>query len=376
MMWVAGVYAFFTFLYCLFLGRIRKAWTDLRAVSLEQGASDFPHVTVIVPVRNEAASVTDLLKGLQAQNYPRDRWELIVADDGSTDRTADAVVECLEDSRIRWEVLSIDQSEGGSKKKAVMRAIGKARGEWILTTDGDCRVGEAWIRSMTACMKEEVVLVAGPVRMIGAPSFIGKLQTCEWIGLQCIGAAGIFRRRYFYCNGANLAYRRQAFLESGGYSGDRERLSGDDTDVLLRFRRRWPYGIRFQADQAAIVETDAEEGVRSAFLQRHRWASKIPVALTAYTLGISVVAWLAHAGFLLMIGLCLHTPLLLSALIPVFLLKVVSEYVLLKDGGVYFDQRISFPLILSAQPLYALYITLVGVAAVFIPYTWKGRSGR
>ncbi len=377
MMLVLGVYALFSFLYGLFLGRVRKAWWSLRQANVEQPASaSFPFITVIVPVRNEAQHLPDLLKDLLAQDYPEDRWEVMVVNDGSQDGSEAIAADFFHARPDRGCLLNIQDKEGGSKKQAVAKAIANAKGEWILTTDGDCRVGPSWLTTMAHGMSPGRTMLAGPVNLVGPPDILGRLQTAEWIGLQCIGAAGIYRQRNFFCNGANLAYRKQAFNESGGFAGSKTRLSGDDTDLLLQFSRKWPGSIGFQAGKGAIVETFADNGIGSAFSQRHRWASKIPVALTTFTLLISLVAWLSHAAFLAALCIALYSPLATFVVLPVFFLKVIAEYLLLKDGADYFGHRVSFGLILAAQPFYALYITLVGAAAVFLPYTWKGRKGR
>lgn len=377
MMLVLGVYTLFSFLYVIFLGRVRKAWWSLRQANVEQPASvSFPFVTVIVPVRNEAQHLPDLLNDLLAQDCPDDRWELIVVNDGSADGTAAIAADFFHSHPNRGGLLNLPDREGGSKKQAVAMAIANAKGEWILTTDGDCRVGPSWLTTMAQGMSPGRTMLAGPVNLVGSPDFLGRLQTAEWIGLQCIGAAGIYRGRNFFCNGANLAYRKQAFTESGGFTRSKKRLSGDDTDLLLQFSRSWPGSIGFQSGTGAIVETFADDGIGSAFSQRHRWASKIPVALTTVTLLISLIAWLSHAGFLAALCIMFFSPIAAFVVLPVFFLKVLAEYLLLKDGADYFGHRVSFGLILAAQPFYALYITLVGAAAVFLPYTWKGRKGR
>lgn len=375
MLLIPGLYALSTFLYCLFIGRIKKAWSRLLQRESGKPLPALPRVSVIVPVRNEAASIGALVKDLLTQDYPPDRWELIFVNDGSTDGSEQTIADLISTTTVRVSLLHTQEGLSGSKKLAVAHAIECATGDWVLTTDGDCRVGASWVSAMARAMRPEAVLVAGPVRMQSATTYLGRLQAAEWIGLQCIGAAGIFRRRYFFCNGANLAYRKSAFLETGGFSDKKNRLSGDDTDLLLRFRNRWPEGIRFQAEQDAVVQTDAASGIGPAFSQRHRWASKIPVSLTAYTLSVAFTAWLAHVSLLVVLAFLPAHPRWLVLVLPVFFLKAVSEYVLLKDGASYFRQQVSLSLILSAQLFYSLYITLVGFAAVLLPYTWKGRKG-
>ena len=95
-------------------------------------------VSVVVAARDEAAHIASCLRALLAQDYPQDRYEIIVVDDGSTDGTGHIVRE------FGGETASVRllRTEGsGSKKAALSLGIAEARGEVILTTDADCQVG-------------------------------------------------------------------------------------------------------------------------------------------------------------------------------------------------------------------------------------------
>lgn len=108
--------------------------------------ADFPFVTIIVPVRNEEHNIVPCLESLLALDYPR--FEILVADDHSTDRTPGIVREFIgrRSSRpeIRFVPTADDPTGGGvewacGKSRTLWHAAQQALGEWILFVDADTR---------------------------------------------------------------------------------------------------------------------------------------------------------------------------------------------------------------------------------------------
>ncbi|MBC7892980.1 MAG: glycosyltransferase, partial [Sphingobacteriaceae bacterium] len=102
-------------------------------------------LSVIIPARNEADNLPALLADLATQTYPN--FEVIVADDSSSDGTAE-LAEGF-DAPFRLRVLRLrDELTSSPKKRAICQALHLANGPLIVTTDGDCRVGPDWLRSL------------------------------------------------------------------------------------------------------------------------------------------------------------------------------------------------------------------------------------
>ena len=110
-------------------------------------------VSVIVPAYNAQKTIGQCIDALLAQTYPRESYEVIVVDDGSTDGTADVVK--------AYPVKYLYQRNQGP---ATARNIGvrEAQGEIILFTDSDCVPFDNWIAEMTKPFEDkEVVAVKG-----------------------------------------------------------------------------------------------------------------------------------------------------------------------------------------------------------------------
>lgn len=333
-----------------------------------------PQVSVVVAVRDEESRVDTLLQGLAAQTYPAECWEVIVVDDGSADDTAARVV-----ARIGGPLrLRLLRGTGSGKKAALSQGIAAARGEIILTTDGDCQVPCAWVAGMAAQFGPEVQMVVG-FSQIGRP---GEAKGLRW-GLEAIdflnlmgaalGSAG--QGCALAASGQNLAFRREAFTQVGGYGPVQHRASGDDVLLLQLIRRQGGGRIAFATSADTFVVHPALPSWSAFWAQRARWASNAPYQL------------LLNPGFFAYIGVAFSVNLLL-ALTPLLVLtgglsprgagvvwggKVLAEGMLCWRATGFFNRRELrrfFPWWTLVQPFFLVLAGLLGSLGLF---TWKGR---
>jgi succinoglycan biosynthesis protein ExoA len=123
-----------------------------------------PFVSVLMPVRNEAAFIARSVGAVLAQDYPHDRMEVIVADGMSKDHTR-AIVEGLAatDGRLRL----IDNHEG-IVATGLNRAMGVARGDVIVRVDGHCEIASDYVSRCVAHLESgRAEGVGGPLETIG-----------------------------------------------------------------------------------------------------------------------------------------------------------------------------------------------------------------
>ena len=103
-------------------------------------------ISVVVAYRNEEENIGLLLDDLIGQNYPDNQYEIILVNDHSEDRSAEIVENCISKSSTRIVCLNLPDQLSG-KKDALDLGIKSSKGEYILTTDADCRVSDNWINS-------------------------------------------------------------------------------------------------------------------------------------------------------------------------------------------------------------------------------------
>jgi glycosyltransferase involved in cell wall biosynthesis len=120
-----------------------------------------PFISIVVPIRNEQATIERLTRSLLDQDYPHDRYEILMADGGSTDRTRALLGVLDTERRIR-----ILDNPGRTAPAALNVAIAEAAGEIVVRVDGHSFVAPDYLSRIVAVMEETgESVVGGPVRM-------------------------------------------------------------------------------------------------------------------------------------------------------------------------------------------------------------------
>jgi cellulose synthase/poly-beta-1,6-N-acetylglucosamine synthase-like glycosyltransferase len=335
-------------------------------------------VSVIIPARNEEGRIGNCLQSLFAQSYPAELTEIIVVNDFSTDRTA-AVVEPFA-GRVR--LLNLFDFTAGHplnayKKKAIEVAIAHSSGELILCTDADCvAAGPEWISTLVRHYRTgDHCILAAPVKIETGGSLLSVFQALDFISLQGITGAAVYKNLYPMCNGANLAYSRAAFHAVDGFRDIDHIASGDDMLLMRKMQSRFPGKAAFVKDPEAMVRTGAAENLHSFFRQRIRWASKISHyghPATLLTLGL---VYLLNACLLLLFLLSFrfHT---WAWLVCFLLLKTFAEFFFVSRVAGFFRQQPLMKYFIFCQPFHILYTVIAGALGLFGQYKWKGRRVR
>ena len=338
-------------------------------------------ISVILPVRNEVSNIVRCLDDLSMQDFPKDLFEIIVSDDFSEDYTVEKVRKwSKEHPDLRLTLLEGSQNLKTShgKKRAIERAVDIASGDIIITTDADTVRGRCWIKKIAEEFgHKEVKMILGPVGFTSEKGMFQKVQVLEFLGIMGVTAGSARFGCSLMCNGANLAYRKEAFREAGGFSGTGEFRSGDDQFLMMKFRKH--YGGRavvFLKDKEAIVFTPPCTGWNDFWEQRLRWVSKSRGYRDAWV----ITAGLITIGFPLLIliggvvGIFYPWILLLSSLL--WFLKILAEYPLVWMMAGFFGKKHLLNYYFAAQVFQFFYSITAAVAGQFSLYSWKGRRFR
>ncbi len=324
-------------------------------------------VSVIIPVRNEAANIRALLADLDRQCWPdgsplgKTQLEVIVVDDASEDDTA-KLVEDFRVNQCSLQLLRLSVPEGfaGSHKKlALSLAIASAGGDVILTTDGDCRVGTHWAASMLLYMQHKnAVLVSGPVTFGGEKKLFQRLQTIEFASLIGTGAACMQAGQPNMCNGANLAFTKEAYQQVGGYVGSMHIPSGDDEFLLQKIFRKYPKQVAFLKSKQAVVQTEAQPDFRSFYHQRKRWAGKWKLHKKISTAMLALFIFGFHAILLVSGLMVLHGMFPVALMLGLLLAKATVEFLLLDSVLQNLDKKLDVPNFVLLQLIYSTYAVM------------------
>ena len=327
-------------------------------------------ISVIIPARNEQANIDGLLQTLQEQTYPSVLFEIIVVDDHSTDATAGVVQKYPTVKLIQLK----EEGINSYKKKAIETGIAAASGELIVTTDADCLPSLNWLKTIAAFKEEKkTVFIAAPVIIDCNSSVLQIFQAMDFMVLQGITGAAVYKKTLSMCNGANLAYEKNAFNKVNGFDGIDNIASGDDMLLMHKISIQYPDKIHYLKSKEAIVSTQPMKSWKDFFNQRIRWASKakhygdkriILVLLLVYFFNLSFLA-LAIAGFF-----CHHYWLYLAGL---WLAKTIIEFPFVYSVASFFGKRFLLKYFFFFQPLHIIYTIISGLLGQFGTYEWKGR---
>jgi len=362
--------------YALFIIWCTTGWSKIKI--FEPGGDYTTFVSIIIPARNEEAAIGNCLKDLFNQNYPKDLFEIILADDDSKDNTV-AVAESerkkFPDHQFKITRMHEDDAHSLFKKKAITSAIEIAKRELIITTDADCRMGNKWLSTVVSYFeKYSPQMISAPVCFRNGGSLFEKIQSLELMGLIGIGAAGISNGNPVMCNGANLAYTKNIFKEVNGFADEINSASGDDTQLMLKIAKRDKRSIHFLKSPEAIVYSSPKDSLGELYHQRKRWASKIPAKMSAFTVLIALVAYLLHLGLGATFVASFFSPSFFLVFLSVFLFKCLTEFLFLYSLASFFQREKLLWLFLPAQFFYMFYIVIIGAVAPFGSYRWKGRK--
>ena len=138
---------------------------------MNQHVDSWPFVSVVIPVRNEAVFIADLIGAILQQDYPADRLEVIVADGQSTDGTR----ETLASLQAKHSRLLVVENPGRIVSTGLNLAVARAKGDIVIRIDGHALIAPDFIRQNVALLAAhpEAWIVGGPIQH-AATTTLGK----------------------------------------------------------------------------------------------------------------------------------------------------------------------------------------------------------
>lgn len=335
--------------------------------------------TIIIPARNEEDAIGECLTSVLTQNYPSELFEVIVADDYSTDNTAEIVREMMQTHSnvklMQLEKLLGHQQLNSYKKKAIELAVEQASGDWIVTTDADCKVGGNWLANYADFInRSNAVFVAAPVKFTNTGSFVSIFQCLDFMSLQGITAASVGAGFHSMCNGANLAYKKTVFKEVAGFKGVDNIASGDDMMLMHKIFRKYRKQVGFLFSKEAVVSTTPMKDWGSFFNQRIRWASKADKFDDKRIITVLAFVYLLNLTFLVLLIAGFWSVKYLAYLLILLVSKTLIELRFMLPVAAFFREQSLLRWFPVMQPFHIAYTIIAGWLGKFGRYSWKGRK--
>lgn len=282
-------------------------------------------VTVIVPTRNRARTLADLLDSFDRQTLSPDRFEVIIADNGSTDGTDEMVRNHA--TRAAFRLVYLPMGKNSGPVLARNTAAQQSESPFLAFTDSDCRVAPNWLETGLASFDRTPVptFVSGPV--FNKPE--QRIRALSLVQPATDGEDPTFRA-------CNIFYRRSIFLEVGGfdmdaYIGDSHFMHFEYADIDLAWRLK--HALHPTHYEPALVVyhevwtpppwswlmKHTQQGPLPLFLKRHPEAASRFLWFACFVSPASALWWVSVIGAVLAIFNSLLW-LLAAAALPVYYL--------------------------------------------------------
>ena len=355
---------------CLAWGFNRVSTTKIEKYSEHTGFS------IIIPFRNEAEHLPELLQSISELNYAVNQFEILLINDGSQDDSEIMVTNFIETHvHLQIKLFQNKRVSGSPKKDAISLAISHAKFNWILTTDADCVLPKTWLESFNSFIQhhKNCQFIVAPITYFTTSTFLNIFQWFDVMSLQGATLGGFGIKSPFLCNGANLGYKKEAFYNVNGFSENDTIASGDDIFLLEKINKNHPEHVRYLKSSDAIIYTHAQPTVSDLISQRKRWASKTKAYTNRFSqiTGLLVLSTNALLLSLFIFSCFIDSPTYI--LIFICLIKFTIDFVLIYKSASFFNQQKTlkwYPLVAIIYPVFCTYIA---VSSLFTTYTWKDR---
>jgi glycosyltransferase involved in cell wall biosynthesis len=373
-MLLLSIVIIFLLLYAALLFYYKKGWDGLPEY-VPKPAAQPVFISVIVPARNEENTIALLLSSLQDQTYPKGQFEVIIVDDFSTDGTQDIVRPYISQN-IKIIQPGVHHSVS-SKKKAIETGVQQATGKLIVATDSDCIVPPGWLVTISNFYADkEAQFIAAPVKFVHNGSFLQTFQAIDFLVLQGITAASVSLNFHNMCNGANLAYTKQAFVEAGGFQGIEKVASGDDMLLMHKIWKRYPGKVFYLKSKTAVVQTAPMLTWAAFFSQRIRWASKTVHYDDRRVFLVLLFIYVFNVLFIVLLLAGFFNPLYWLAALIYWIVKAGAEVPFVYAVARFYKEKKLLRSFFFFQPVHIFYTVIIGLVSQFGKYEWKGRRTR
>ena len=325
-----------------------------------------PFVSVIIAARNEESNLPPLIDDLIKQEYPLGKFEIIIINDRSSDSTQKILNEASENYSFIKNIKIDEKSKKMTPKKhAVDLGIKESKGEVILATDADCRVGPLWVSSMAYSLINKNGIVIGYSEIDDKKgAFFEKYQKIDFLAIITANAGAAGWNHYWSGTGQNLAYYKKDYLEIEGFEPVKDKISGDDMYLVQAISRLKKGHINI--DPNSHVRTKAMNSIKDFINQRIRWSSnsKSNFKNTPIFFMFLIISFFENL-------LIMFSVLFLKKGFTIWGIKIFVDGIIILFGSRLFEKSFDIKTYFFWSILQPFYIPLIGTLGLFNKFSWK-----
>ena len=245
-------------------------WGLSRATKINGRDRHEPAISIIVPARNEETHLGECLQSLSEIDYPKEKLQVIIVNDGSVDRTGE-IAQSFVSIHSWMELVTTSKGEGNlrGKANALSGGIEVARGEVLIFTDADCTVPRRWVRETVRSFGERTGIVGGYTLLEAESAFEG-MQALDWLFLFSLASSTAGWKIPLTVIGNNFAVRRTAYDMTGGY-GNIPFSVTEDYSLVRAILEKSDFEVRFPVNPETLVKSKACATWKQLYRQKQRW---------------------------------------------------------------------------------------------------------
>lgn len=346
---------------------ILKVYNKLRLIKVYScNTTPVTYVSVVIACLNEQDKLPNLLNSLICQDYPKELFEIVIVDDNSTDKTFE-----IADAYTGISNIVVTTNQGVGKKQAIRTGINLSKGKLIVTSDADCMMGAGWIKTIASFYEvNNPDMIVCPVQIESGSGFFQKFQELEFLSLQGITAGSVVMGNGIMCNGANLAFTKDA------YNNNLDNLhfeinSGDDIFFLHSLKGQLFHKILWLESSKAMITTSTSKTLMSFLKQRARWISKAKNYTDKDTITIAIVTFVTIFLQISVLIAGFFNTSFFGIFLAIFLIKSVPDFLILKNTSGRYMKRSLMKWFIPVQLIYPLYVICVIICSLIWGKQWK-----
>ena len=322
-----------------------------------------PLVSILVAARNEETTILDLLQSIEQLRFDKSKFQILIGNDASTDRTEEVINQFIEGKKY-FQLVNITQQIDGlhGKTNVLAQLAHHAKGKYFFYTDADMSLPPTWIESMLSHFQENVGVVVGAT-VVKGESWFHACQAIEWLSALKIMKILADIKVPTTGMGNNMAILADAYWAVGGYENIPFSIVEDYAIYKAILDARFDFKQAFEPEILAFTKPP-----QNYFEQRKRWVTGgmesksiliLPAFLQAAALPILLIISYFNA----------------SIAINIFLIITILNVLL----GIPTLQKMRLSNLVKYLPIYTIYM-LVFWFLQFVNYflptkiVWKGRE--
>ena len=270
--WFAYFVSLFFLIYWLLFFIEKKNFLKIELIKKRAKLENFPTVTISVPAYNEEKNILKTLRSLVELDYPRDRFEIVVVNDCSTDATRKIVNKFIRDNKKQKKYANvnirlINHKVNKGKAGGLNTAIENSDAEFFSCIDADSAIDkDALLYMINDMVKDRDLAIVTPVMKVDSPkNWIQKFQRIEYMSSMFVARLMGHIDSIYVAPGPFSVYRMSALKKLGKFDG---RRNIEDQEIAWRAQK---HHLKMRQCVHAYVYTIAPDTMKGFTRQRTRW---------------------------------------------------------------------------------------------------------